>query len=118
MRADKLTIKAQEALADARDLAAGKGHPEITPEHLLLALVTQEEGVVPRVLTKIGADPRAIATTLEKELANLPVARGASMDVGISRRFKDLYDAASKEAAKFKDDYISSEHFLLAALHG
>jgi ATP-dependent Clp protease ATP-binding subunit ClpB len=118
MRADKLTIKAQEALADARDLAAGKGHAEVAPEHLLLALVNQEEGVVPRVLTKIGADPRALAGAVEKELASLPVARGASMDVGFGRRFKDLFDQASKEAAKFKDEYISTEHFLLATLHG
>jgi ATP-dependent Clp protease ATP-binding subunit ClpB len=118
MRTDKLTIKAQEALSDARDLAAGKGHPEITPEHVLLALMAQEDGVVPRLLSKVGADTATLTDALERDLSSLPVVRGAGLDVGVSRRFRDLYDAASKEATKFKDEFVSTEHFLLGMLTG
>jgi ATP-dependent Clp protease ATP-binding subunit ClpB len=113
-RSDKLTIKAQEAIADARDLAAGKGHPEVGAEHALLALLAQDEGVVPRILGKIGADPRAIAAKVEEFLATLPVVKGAGVDVGVGKSFRTLYDGAAKEAGKFKDDYVSTEHFLLA----
>ncbi|MBI4509032.1 MAG: ATP-dependent chaperone ClpB [Deltaproteobacteria bacterium] len=116
MRTDKLTIKAQEALADARDLAAGKGHPEITAEHLLVTLLRQEEGVVPRLLTKIGVDPKAIEKECDRELEALPVVRGAGLEVGIGRQFRELYEAAAKEAEKFRDEYVSTEHFLLATL--
>ncbi len=116
MRTDKLTIKAQEAVADARDLAAAKGHPEIAAEHLLLTLLGQEEGVVPRLTALVGADPRALAAATERELESVPVVRGAGADVGVSRAFKALYEAAAKEAGKFKDEYISTEHFLLALL--
>jgi ATP-dependent Clp protease ATP-binding subunit ClpB len=116
MRTDKLTIKAQEALSDARDLAASKGHPEVTAEHLALSLFMQEDGVVPRVAARAGADPKSVAAQLERELDNLPVVRGAGVDVGIGRSLKALYEAAAKEAGKFKDEYISSEHFLLGLL--
>jgi ATP-dependent Clp protease ATP-binding subunit ClpB len=116
MRTDKLTIKAQEALSDARDLAASKGHPEVTAEHLALSLFMQDDGVVPRVVARAGADPKAVAAALERELENLPVVRGAGVDVGIGRSLKALYEVAAKEAGKFKDEYISSEHFLLGLL--
>src|SRR5512143_3545364 len=118
MRTDKLTIKAQEAIADARELAAGKGHPEITPVHLLLALLGQEEGGVPRLLSRGGADPKVVAAGLERELETLPVVRGAGVDVGVGRAFRELYEAATREAGKFKDEFISTEHFLLALLAG
>jgi len=116
MRTDKLTIKAQEAIADARELAAGKGHPEITPAHLLFSLLAQEEGVVPRLLAKVGADPKRVQTELERELESLPVVRGAGVDVGVGRPFRELYEAATREAGKFKDEFISTEHFLLTLL--
>ncbi len=116
MRTDRLTIKAQEAVADARDLAAGRGNPEITSEHLLLALLNQEEGVVPRLLAKVGADPKRVAAAAERELESQPVVRGAGLDVGVGRRFRELYEAATREAGKFKDEYVSTEHFLLAML--
>jgi ATP-dependent Clp protease ATP-binding subunit ClpB len=118
MRTDKLTIKAQEAIADARDLAAGKGHPEVTPAHLLSALIAQDEGVVPRLLAKVGADPQRVQAALERELEGQPVVRGAGVDVGVGRAFRELYEAAAREAGKFKDEFISTEHFLLALLAG
>jgi ATP-dependent Clp protease ATP-binding subunit ClpB len=118
MRTDKLTIKAQEAVADARDLAAGRGHPEIGGEHLLHALLQQEDGVVPRLCAKVGADPRRLVTRLDRELESLPVVRGAGLEVGVGRRFRELYETAVKEASKFKDEFVSTEHFLLAMLAG
>jgi ATP-dependent Clp protease ATP-binding subunit ClpB len=117
MRTDKLTIKAQEAIAGARDLAAGRGHPEIDGLHLLQALLAQEEGVVPRLAAKVGADPNRLTTAVERELESLPTVRGAGLDVGAGRRFRELYEAAVKEAARFKDEYVSTEHFFLAMLH-
>jgi ATP-dependent Clp protease ATP-binding subunit ClpB len=116
MRTDKLTIKAQEALADARELASGRGNPEITAEHLLVALLGQDGGVVPRLVARAGTDPRALSQGLERELANLPVARGAGVDLGAARSLRVAFDAAAKEAGKFKDEYISSEHFMLGLL--
>jgi ATP-dependent Clp protease ATP-binding subunit ClpB len=116
MRTDKLTIKAQEAIADARELAAGRGHPEIGSEHLLHALLQQEEGVVPRLAGKVGADPRRLLAALERELESQPVVRGAGLEVGIGRRFRELYEAATREAGKFKDEFVSTEHFFLAML--
>src|SRR5262249_2037042 len=99
IRTEKLTIKAQEALADARDVAAGRGHPEITALPLLVALLQQEDGVAPRLLAKLGADPKAILREAERELEGLPTVRGAGLEVGIGRSFRELYDAAAKQAA-------------------
>src|SRR5689334_6713069 len=101
IRGDKLTIKAKEALAEAHDLAGKFGHSEIQPEHVLAALLAQEEGLIPRILEKVGVDPDRVAATLRKHLEEQPSARGTSLDVGYGRRFKELYEQAEKEAAKF-----------------
>ncbi len=114
MRYDKLTVKAQEALASARDLAVARRHPEVAPEHLLHALIAQDGGLVPRVLARLGADPRILTTELEKSLTKLPTVSGPSVDVGLSGRLKEIWEAASKEATQFKDEFLSAEHFLLA----
>ena len=110
---DTLTVKAQEALAGARDLAVGKRHGEVQPEHLLGALIEQEGGLVPRVLGKLGADPRVVAADLERAYARLPQVSGAGLEVGMSRGLREVWDAATKEAAKLKDEFLSTEHFLL-----
>jgi len=114
MRFDNLTVKAQEALAAARDLAIGKRHGEVQPEHLLGALLAQDGGLVPRVLGKLGADPRVVAADLEKAYGRLPQVTGAGIEVGLSRALKELWEAAAKEAEKLKDEFLSTEHFLLA----
>ena len=113
-RLDKLTVKAREALVEAQELAGQHGNQEIQPEHLLLALVRQEGGIAGSILRRLGADPEALARDLEEEVDRLPKV-GGSVDLYLGRRAKDLLDAAGKEAARFKDEYISSEHFLLAA---
>ncbi|HEY4239945.1 MAG TPA: ATP-dependent chaperone ClpB [Kofleriaceae bacterium] len=114
MKLDKLTVKAQEAIAASRDAAAARHHAEIAPEHLLLALLEQEGGVVPRILGKLGADPRVVLADLEKSLAKLPRAHGAALDVDANRAFKDTWADAVREAHAMKDEYTSTEHFLLA----
>ncbi len=114
MRFDNLTVKAQEALAGARDIAIREHHAEVQPEHLLGALLDQEGGLVPRVLGKLGADPRVVAADLAKAYARLPKVSGAGLDVGLSRALKELWEGAAKEAEKLKDEFLSTEHFLLA----
>jgi ATP-dependent Clp protease ATP-binding subunit ClpB len=88
MRLDKLTIKAQEALAAARDLAEQRAHQEVTPEHLLRALVGQEDGVVPAVLHKVGADPEAIGRKADEAVGRHPQVRGSAADAFVGRRLE------------------------------
>ncbi|HEV7558217.1 MAG TPA: Clp protease N-terminal domain-containing protein, partial [Kofleriaceae bacterium] len=118
MKLDRLTVKAQDAIAQSRDVAIGLHHAEITPEHVLVALLDQEGGVVPRILTKLGADPRVVRADLDQSLAKLPKAHGAALDVQPSRAFKDLWEFAGKQAEAMKDEYVSTEHFLIALADG
>jgi ATP-dependent Clp protease ATP-binding subunit ClpB len=114
MRLEKLTIKAQEALATARDLADQRNHQEVTPEHLLSALLSQEQGVTGALLRKLGVDPESVARKVDAVLEQQPQVRGATADVYVGRRLKDMLDEATKQSQKFKDEYVSSEHLLLA----
>ncbi len=118
MRYDKLTVKAGEALTQARDIAIEHHHAEVRPEHLLAALLAQSEGLVPRLLARIGGDPAIVGEALDRSFRTMPQVQGAAIDVGMSRAFKDLWERASKEAGTFKDEYISTEHFLLAMVNG
>ena len=117
MKLDKLTVKAQEAIAGARDVALARHHSEVRPEHLLLTLLDQDGGVVPRILSKLGADPRVVRADVDKVLAAAPKAHG-DVDVDASRAFKDVWSEAVREAAAMKDDYTSTEHFLIALAGG
>ncbi|HEX4422962.1 MAG TPA: Clp protease N-terminal domain-containing protein, partial [Kofleriaceae bacterium] len=114
MKLDKLTVKAQEAIAAARDTAMAMHHAEVRPEHLLVALLEQDGGVVPRILAKLGADPRVVRTDLNQTFEKFPRARGAALDVEAGRAFKDVWESAGREAAAMKDEFLSTEHFLLA----
>jgi ATP-dependent Clp protease ATP-binding subunit ClpB len=114
MRIEKLTIKAQEALAAARDLADQRNHQEVTPEHLLFALLEQDQGVAGALLRKLGADPEAVSRKVEAVLEEQPQVRGATAEVYVGRRLKDMLDEATRQSQKFKDEYVSSEHLLLA----
>jgi ATP-dependent Clp protease ATP-binding subunit ClpB len=116
MRLEKLTIKAQEALATARDLADQRNHQEVTPEHVLRALLSQEQGVAGALLRKLGADPDALARRVDALLDAQPQVRGATADVYVGRRLKDLLDEATRQSQEFKDEYVSSEHLLLATV--
>jgi ATP-dependent Clp protease ATP-binding subunit ClpB len=114
MRLDKLTIKAQEAVQAAHDLAEKRNHQEMTPEHLLLALLTQEQGVAGAILRKLGIDPEALAATVERTLDDLPQVRGSRAEVYVGNRLKDVIEDATRLSREFKDEYVSSEHILLA----
>jgi ATP-dependent Clp protease ATP-binding subunit ClpB len=116
MRLEKFTVKAQEALAAARDLASERNHQEVTPEHVLSALLAQEQGVVGALLAKLGADPEAIARRVEAVLTEQTQVRGATAEVYVGRRLKEFLDEATRQSQEFKDDYVSSEHLLLATV--
>src|SRR5881394_104989 len=112
MRLDKFTVKAQESVARAQELAQQRDHSEISPLHLLAALLAEEEGVVRPVLQKLGADPGRIAQIVGSELERLPKATGTQL--GLSRETQDVLNQAQKEADRLKDEYVSTEHLLLA----
>src|ERR1044071_8424922 len=114
MKLDKLTVKAQEAIAASRNTAMSLHHAEVRPEHLLVALLEQEGGVVPRILNKLGADPRVVRSDLDRAFEKFPRARGAALDIDAGRAFKDVWEAAGREAEAMKDEFISTEHFLIA----
>jgi len=111
-RADDFTIKAQEALAAAQRDAEARKHQEVDCEHLLLALAREREGAVPAVFEKLGVDPREIEVELESSLSKRPKVTGG--ELYISHRLKRALDRAKEEADKLKDEYISTEHFLIA----
>src|SRR5579859_1161675 len=104
MRLDKLTIKTREALVAAQELAGRTGQPEMQPEHVLAALLQQEGGLVVPILKKVGADPAAILARVQEEIDRLPKQQGG-LEVGLSRRTKDLVEVAEREAEQFKDEY-------------
>ncbi|HTW93930.1 MAG TPA: ATP-dependent chaperone ClpB [Tepidisphaeraceae bacterium] len=112
MRFDKFTVKAQEAVVNAQEQAQQADHPEVTPLHLLNALLRESEGVVAPLLQKIGVDADALRDQTERSLQRLPQSRGTQ--IGLSRAIQDVFTQAQKEADRLKDDYVSTEHLLLA----
>jgi ATP-dependent Clp protease ATP-binding subunit ClpB len=114
MRLDKLTIKAQEALQAAHELAASRAHQELTPEHVLAALLDQSDGITGAILRKLGVDPAMVRQSVAQALDAQPQVSGAASDIYLGRRLKDLIDEATKQSKEFKDEYVSSEHLLLA----
>ena len=112
--ASKLTEKAQEAFVAAQQLAEERRNTQLEPEHLLHTLVGQPGGVVPSVLEKLGAQPRALSRQTRAAVDALPRVSGAAAQVSISQRFRRLLDATTAEAERLTDDYVSTEHFLLA----
>jgi ATP-dependent Clp protease ATP-binding subunit ClpB len=114
MRFDKLTIKAQEAVQEAVHLAEQYRHPAVDSEHLMLALLQQEGGVVPAILQKLGVMPAVIRNGIEAELKRRPQASGASaVGAQMTQRLKVVFDTAFEEATRLKDEYVSTEHLLL-----
>src|SRR4051794_29970450 len=116
---NRLTQKSQEALHDAQTKALRFGHVEVDGEHLLLALLDQPDGLVPRLLTAAGADPDRVRATVEAELGRRPRVSGpgaAPGQVFVTQRLSRLLDAAGREATRLKDDYVSVEHLVLALI--
>jgi ATP-dependent Clp protease ATP-binding subunit ClpB len=116
MRLDKFTIKAQEALAEAQQLAEKKGNQELQPEHLLLALLADEDGVAAQILKRLGKDIRSLRADVEKITDRFPKVSGATPigQLYISPRLKSAFEEAIKEAGHLTDEYISVEHLLWA----
>ena len=112
---DKLTVKAQEALQESQREAENRGHQEIGVEHLLVALLAQEGGVVVPIIEKVGADISALNLALEETLGKLPKIHGITQ-VHIGGNLNALFNAAHTGAEELKDEYISTEHLFLAML--
>src|SRR4051812_16840888 len=114
MQADRFTIKSQEALQAAIAVAAARQHTETQPEHLLVALLEQPESVVGPVLRKLGARPETIRAEVNEALEKLPTITAGAKEPGTSRELMDVLRLAEREAGKLRDEYISTEHLLLA----
>ncbi|WP_433257302.1 ATP-dependent chaperone ClpB [Streptosporangium sp. CA-135522] len=119
MDVNQLTQKSQEALHDAQTKALRFGHTEVDGEHLLLALLDQPDGLIPRLLTKSDVDLERLIADLEAELNRRPRVSGPGVDPGqvrVTQRLSRLLEAAKREADRLKDDYVSVEHLLIALL--
>ncbi|MGB8065703.1 MAG: ATP-dependent chaperone ClpB [Candidatus Sulfotelmatobacter sp.] len=117
IRWDKFTVKAQEAVQRANELASEHGNPELQPAHLLAALLEDKEGIVPPVLEKIGIGPQAVLSEVYREIEKLPKVSGQAAQATLSNEVNKLLEDAFKEASNFKDEYVSTEHLLLAITH-
>src|SRR5207253_1734394 len=114
IRWDKFTVKAQEAVQRAGNLASEHGNPELMPVHLLAALLEDREGIVPPILEKIGMGPQSVLDEVYREIEKLPKVSGGAAQANISNILNKVLDRAFKEADNFKDEYVSAEHLLLA----
>ena len=114
MNMNLFTEKAREALAAAQTTAEQRHNPEIEPEHLLLALIQQQDGVAPRVIERLRVDPTMLARALEQALGGLPTISGATVQLRMSQRLQRVFERAQDEMKSLKDDYLSTEHLLLA----
>ncbi|PYQ45655.1 MAG: ATP-dependent chaperone ClpB [Acidobacteria bacterium] len=117
IRWDKFTVKAQEAVQRASQFASEHGNPELQPIHLLAALLEDKENIVPPVLEKIGIGPQAVLSDVYSQIEKLPKVSGQAAQPGLSNEASNLLEQAFKEASNFKDEYVSTEHLLLAITH-
>jgi len=115
MRFEKFTTKLQEALSEAQSLAVGQDHQQIEPQHLLAALLAQEDGAAASLIAKAGGNSAALRQALQQSIARLPKVEGTPGEVHVSRDLAGLLNVADKEAQKRGDQFIASEMFLLAA---
>ena len=114
MAVDKPTVRASEALAGAQTLAEARGNQLVEPEHLLLSLLDQPEGVVQPIVERAGADPRALRAGAQAAVEARPSVSGANVTVEFAPAFRAVVRRAGEEAATLQDEYISTEHLLLA----
>ncbi|MGE3680008.1 MAG: Clp protease N-terminal domain-containing protein, partial [Burkholderiales bacterium] len=115
MRIDKFTTRLQEALAEAQSLALGRDHQQIEPQHLLAALLAQEDGGSASLIQRAGGNPGALQKAVTEAIGRLPKVEGTPGEVHVSRDLGNLLNVADKEAQKRGDQFIASELFLLAA---
>ena len=118
MDINKFTEKAREAVTQAQSIAVGMGHQDIDSEHLALALIRQEQGIVPRILEQMGVQTAALAVAVEEKLRKRPSVSGGGMDpnrISITQRLAKVLGDAENESRRMKDEYVSVDH-LFAAL--
>jgi len=113
LRFEKMTVKAQEAIQSAQEVAAQNENQQIEPIHLLAALVAQADGVVPPLLARLGIHSEALKQEMEREIERLPKVQGFAQQ-HMGRALNDVFEQAFKEADSFKDEYVSTEHLFLA----
>ncbi len=114
IRWDKLTVKSQEAIQSAGTLAAENGNPEIMPMHMLAVLLEDSDGIIVPLLQKVGAPTEQLLTKVNQALGASPKVSGSGAQPSLSNAAQKVVDRAFKEAQNFKDDYVSTEHLLLA----
>jgi ATP-dependent Clp protease ATP-binding subunit ClpB len=114
MNLNNYTQKSQEAILNAQHLAQDYNHQAIEPAHLLLALLNQEEGVVPAIVTKVAGSAQALRNELTRDLEKRPKIHGSNTEVGLAQPTADVLRAAERYAKGMQDDYVSAEHLLLA----
>jgi ATP-dependent Clp protease ATP-binding subunit ClpB len=114
MDLNRYTEKAQEAILRAQRLTTEYGHPQIEPQHLLLALLQQSEGVVPQVILRLGNDPQRMINDLQQSLSRRPRVSGSASQAGVSSATSRILQMAEREAEALRDEYVSTEHMLIA----
>ena len=114
MRLDRFTIKAQEALQTAQTLASEAQNPELGVEHLMLSLIEQTDGIVTPILQKLGADIHGITEALAAVVQKNPTVQGATSELQLSAALQTVLETALKEATSLKDEYVSTDHLLIA----
>ena len=116
IRWDRLTVKAQEAMQRASELASENANSEVVPLHLLAALLEDREGIVIPLLARAGVQAAALQAQLQREIGNLPKLGGAAAQPRLADSTTELLDLAFKAAENFKDEYVSTEHLLLGLI--
>ncbi|MXV73066.1 ATP-dependent chaperone ClpB [Candidatus Poribacteria bacterium] len=114
MRFDRLTIKTQEALETAQNLATDAQNPELSVEHLMLALIKQSDGIVTPIFQKLGVDIAGVTSAIEAAVEKAPKVQGTASEMRISQALQSVLDTGFKEATALKDAYVSTEHLLIA----
>ncbi|MBI2509673.1 MAG: AAA family ATPase, partial [Betaproteobacteria bacterium] len=117
MRFDRFTTRFQQAFADAQSLAVGGDNPYLEPQHLLAALVNQQDGGTASLLARAGVNVGALRGALKSAIERLPRVEGAGGEISVSRELGNLLNLTDKEAQKRGDQFIASELFLVAATH-
>src|SRR5262245_2320913 len=113
---NRFTQKSEEAIVAAQNLAERNGNSQVEPEHLLLALLEQSDGVVPAVLAKLNVPLGALAQQLRAEINRMPRVSGSGVQMSLSNRLRNLLLRSHDELAQFGDEYVSTEHLLLSLL--
>src|SRR5437870_3700985 len=113
---DKMTQKSQEAMQSAAELAESRNNPAVEPEHLLLGVLSQEDGIVPRILARMNIPLAPLLNEFERRVQNFPTVTGGGVRVVASPSLQKVFSESDKIAKAMGDKFISTEHFVLAAL--